>query len=261
MAKLRRKTNAFFLEEVTRIVEAAQERGFTLRAMGACAVKMHCPKFLHLHNSLGRELSDIDFMSYSKFRRETKTLLCELGYIPNERFIALHGKKRHIYYDESRQRKIDVFFDKLEMCHTIDFRGRLECDFPTIALADIVLQKMQIVKISEKDIKDTIVLLREHQVGETENETINAKYIAKILANDWGFYHTATNNLNKVKSFLEVYKTLTGKDRAQGTDQIDKLLQAIEEEPKPLRWRMRAKIGTKKKWYTDVHDIVRERSR
>lgn len=254
MAKFR-KSNDSFLEEATRIVEAGKERGFVLRTMGACAVKTHCPKFIHLHNSLGRELSDIDFMSYSKFSRETKTLLCELGYIPNERFIALHGKKRHIYIDESQQKKIDVFFDKLEMCHTIDFRGRLEFDYPTIALADIVLQKMQIVEINEKDIIDTIVLLREHKVGETEDETVNAKYIAKTLANDWGFYHTTTSNLNKVKGFLEVYRTLTVKDRAQVTDRIGKLLQAIEEEPKPLKWRMRAKIGTKKKWYTDVHNM------
>ena len=81
--------------------------------------------------------------------------------------------------------KVDVFFDRLDMNHIIDFKNRLELDFPTISLADLLLEKMQIVQINEKDIKDTIILLREHPVEDPDKETINANYVASLLAEDW----------------------------------------------------------------------------
>jgi len=244
-----------FLEQAVRIVKEGKKKGVVMRIMGAIAVRIHCQEFRHLLDAMKRELTDIDLMTLSKFREDVKDLLQDFGFVANERFIALHGKYRHIYYHKKSHVKVDVFFDKLDMCHTIDFRGRLEYDFPTITLADLLLEKMQIVELTEKDIKDTIILLREHKIGEIEDETINAKYIAKVLANDWGFYHTVSNNLEKVKHFLDIYKDLTDEDRLYVRERIDKLIGYINREPKSLTWKLRAKVGTKKKWYKEVESL------
>jgi hypothetical protein len=143
------------------------------------------------------------------------------------------------------------------MCHTIDFRNRLEMDPRTISISDIMLEKLQIVKINEKDIKDVMILLREHEVGMRENETINTAYISKLFSNDWGFYYTATTNLKLIKAKLnDSYRSIfREEDISDIADKIDKLLNAIENEPKSTSWKMRARTGPRKKWYQDVEEV------
>jgi len=249
-----------FIKEAERIVREAQERGLVLRIIGAIAIHMHCPKFAGLHHKLerlgGRMFPDIDFMSIKESRKKLPEFFEEMGYTCDKAVMAIFGLKRHIYYG-SEIPMIDVFFDKLSMCHEIDLRDRIMVDYPTISLADLLLGKMQIVKINLKDIKDTVVLLREHGVGESDNETVNSKYIAKLLSKDWGFYYTMTTNLREIKERLPTLKPLNKEDISNIETKIDKLLETVEKEPKSMAWRMRAKIGTKKKWYEEVEEVVR----
>ena len=249
-----------FAEEAARVAELAEKRGIPLRIMGACAVRVHCPKYRHLSEQLGRKLTDIDFMSYEKYMPKTESFFQEIGYAPRNFFSYQWGReayKRQFFDDPAKNMHIDVFFDELEMSHKISFKGRLDLDFPTITLADLILEKMQIVRINEKDVKDTIVLVREHPVVDNEDrEGINSKYIAKLLSNDWGFYYTVTTNLNRVRNFLKEYSALSDDDRRHDETEISKLIDAIEREPKSIGWKMRAKVGTKKKWYTDVDEAV-----
>jgi len=188
-----------------------------------------------------------------------KKLFADLGYVPMVSMALLFGtgKNRAIYKDESHNRSVDVFFDKLEMCHTLEFKNRLELDYPTIPLSDLLLQKIQIIKINEKDIKDIIILLREHQVGEFEKETVNINYIARLLSKDWGFWYTVTLNLDKTKEFLAEYKNLADADRKDVETKLDNILKRIEDEPKSIQWKLRSKVGTSKKWYTEVEELIR----
>jgi len=245
------------VEEVRNIVSAGEKRGIILRLTGGLVVRCHCKKYLHLYDAMKRKVNDLDFITYSQYRERLKPFFIEMGYKPDERFLAYFGHKRQKYYNESNGMEIDLFIDKLEMCHNISFKGRLELDSPTITLADFILTKMQIVELNEKDIKDTVVILREHEVGESDNETINAKYIAKVLSKDWGFYYTVTSNLKKVKNALQSISVLRDEDRVDVSSKINKLLKYIVDEPKTLGWKIRASIGTKKKWYTDVEEVVR----
>jgi len=250
---------ADFMQEAMRLVKLAEQKGIILRVMGACAVRLHCSKYGYLYKEMSRELSDIDFFSYSRFKSDTKKFFEDAGYKPREyvfKYWERASSMRQIYDDKKNKRVVDVFFDELSMCHTINLNGRLELDYPTITLSDILLGKMQIVKLNEKDIKDTIVLLREHKVGEKDKETVNAKYIANLLSSDWGFYYTVTTNLNRIKDFLKKYEALTKDDYNDVSTKVDELLQTIQEEPKSLKWKIREKIGTRKKWYTEVEEAV-----
>ena len=239
-----------FKEQAIKIVKEAEENGITLRVMGATAFSIHCPEFSHIYKSLEREISDIDFMANSKQINSIVEFLEKSGY----KFVWGTWTQRKIYTHPVHKYTVDVFFNKLEMCHTIDFTKRLKVDYPTISLADLVLEKLQIVKITEKDVKDLMILFLEHDVGSGDKETINSDYISDLFSNDWGFYYTATTNLKKVKELLPNYKTITGKHGTAVNAQIDKLLEAIEKKPKSFGWKLRAKVGTKKKWYEDVED-------
>jgi hypothetical protein len=144
------------------------------------------------------------------------------------------------------------------MCHVVRFNNRLQVDTPTIPLAELTLEKLQIIRINEKDIKDMLMLLAAHPVGDHDQETINGKYIAEIMSKDWGFYHTSTMNLGKIKSGIERYQTFFKPQDVQNiADRTDKLLQMIEQTPKSLKWKTRARVGTHMQWYNDVEEIER----
>jgi hypothetical protein len=249
-----------FVKMATSVVDEAKNAKVILRVLGATAFRIHCPNNLGVHDALGRALSDVDFVSYSKERDKIERLFT--GPLKYEAVKAAVTPGlfvgRCIFIDKSGARPhVDVFLDRLDMNHVIDFKNRLEVDYPTIPLAELLLEKVQIVHINEKDIKDTIVLLLEHDVGEGDKEMINMPRIVKIMAEDWGFYYTTTTNLNKIKSFLPKYDILTDQQRSTVASRIDKLSQAIENAPKGFRWKMRAKVGPSKKWYTEVEEVER----
>lgn len=246
-------TDDIIVSEALKIVESGERNGIILRIMGACAIRLHCkntPAVLKAH----RKLTDVDLMSYEKFESKMEELFKSLNYSPiptiMPRGITLG---RHIYVHNNIKLMVDVFFDKLEMCHTIDFRNRLHLDYPTIPLSELLLEKLQIVKIAEKDILDVIALLYEHEISESdEKDCINGKHIARLLSKDWGFYYTITTNLNKVESYLAKFEHLTQDEKTIVCKRIKKLIQMIESEPKSLSWKLRAKIGPSMKWYREV---------
>jgi len=240
-----------------RIVDAARERNLNLRLLGAIAFQLHCPKYSYLTGKLRRALSDVDFAAYGSERKQLDKMMRDFGYADEPMITAIFGSSRMIWDNKSTGMHVDIFFDKLQMNHEINFDGRLELDTPTIPLADMLLEKMQIVHINEKDVVDTIMLLREHQVGGHAPETIDSDYIAKLLSEDWGFYYTVTTNLRNVEQALDKYPELTEADRADVKAKVQLMLQRLDKEPKSLGWRLRAKVGPKTKWYNEVEEVRR----
>jgi hypothetical protein len=74
------------------------------------------------------------------------------------------------------------------------------------------------------------------------------------MFNDWGWYYTATMNLNKIKKMAYEYPQLSQEDKMIVGQRVDKMLSYIENRPKSFKWKMRAKVGTKKMWYNPVED-------
>lgn len=251
------KHEALMKTEAARIVQEGNQRGLHLRLLGAIAFQLHCPKYNYLTTKLRRTLTDVDLAGYNKERNEIEKVMREFGYVDQPMVTALFGHQRMIWDNKSTGMHVDIFFDKLEMNHDVPFDGRLELDNLTIPIADLLLEKMQIVKINEKDIVDTIMLFREHSVDSGDPEKINSAYLARILSNDWGFYHTVTTNLSVVQNRLDQYSELTEEDRQDVKSKIQDLLKILENQPKTLAWKIRARVGTKTKWYKDVEDVTR----
>jgi hypothetical protein len=252
------KLDARMKEEGPRLVKEGTKRGLHIRLLGAIAFQHHCPKYNYLTAKLHRRLSDVDFAGYNSERKVIDKMMREFGYVDQPMVSALFGHQRMIWDNQSNGLHVDIFFDKLEMNHDIPFAGRLQLEEMTIPLADMLLEKMQIVHINEKDIVDTIMLLREHTIGNTAApETIDAGYLAKLLSNDWGFYYTVTTNLKNVESRLSGYSELTDEDRGDVSKKIHELLSILDKQPKSLAWKLRARVGPKTKWYKDVEDVRR----
>ncbi len=265
-----------FINEAENIVKNAQERGIVLRILGAVGIYIHSrhvPQAISIYDRVkrfgeGKPLfTDLDLIGYSKQRKKIMDYFENVLKFKYDMLMkALWAGKRLMYIHPKDYYHVDVFFDKLEYSHDVIFgnkpgKGRLELDYPTITLSDLVLEKVQIHEINLKDIVDLIVLFYGHDVCEgQEKECIDGKYIAKVLADDWGFWYDATLNLKKVKNFTVKFLN-EGKLNKEEHDivikRIDKLLKLIDEEPKTKRWLKRAKIGTSKPWYREVEEVIR----
>jgi hypothetical protein len=244
-----------FESELKHILKVSEEAGILLRVIGSLAFQMHCPQFGYLQAALGRAYTDIDFAAYGKQSKQIQELLTSLGYKEHrEVFINSEGE-RAIFDKPETGLHVDVFYEKLDFCHTIYWKDRLEVDSPTIPLAELLLEKMQIVKINEKDVIDTIMLLLEHRLGEGDYETINTNRVAKLCADNWGLWRTTTMNLDKVRLLAQGYEQLTAEQKSNIEEQVQTALSRLEAEPKPLAWKLRARVGDRVKWYKDVDEV------
>ena len=244
-----------FEGELKRIIRASDEAGILLRVIGSLAFQMHCPEYGYLQEAMGRAYTDIDFAGYRKQTQEIKALMADLGYTERQNVFLFSEGDRSIFDNPDVGIYVDVFYDKLDFCHEISWKGRLEVDAPTIPLAEMLLEKMQIVEINEKDIIDTIMLLLEHPLGDIDNEKINIKLIAELCSTDWGLWRTTTMNLDKVRQLAHGYKQLKEGQKAHIESQVTSALERIEGEPKSLAWRLRDRVGDRVKWYKEVDEV------
>jgi hypothetical protein len=250
-ASFRNDKDREFMEEAMRIQQEAEKEGFHLRLLGSLAFRLQCPKHAAHFEALDRRITDIDFAVSTRNRDRLLTFFQQRGYAIDENALYIGGGYRYIFENPQNRTHIDIFFDRLEMCHTVFFRDRLGIDNWTISLADLLLEKMQIVEISRKDFKDTAILLLEHAIGQ-DDRSINMEYIGKTLSNDWGFFHTFSMNLGKLKDALVQLDSFDETDKEIIRQRIDEILESINSSEKSLKWKARARIGTRIRWYRHV---------
>jgi hypothetical protein len=244
--------NLEYVDRALEIVDQAREHGIEFRILGSLAYRLHCPARLDLFEGMQRDLTDVDLAARGDQRKEVRRFLEGLGYVIDQDMLVTTEGKRYCFTAPSSEMTVDVFFDELFFCHPIPLRDRLALDYPTITPTDLLLEKMQIVELNPKDIKDSLVLLLEHPLGSGDSEAIDGAYIARTLAGDWGFYYTVTRNLEKLHHHLADYGVLDTSEKTLVSERISELEKAIEEEPKTSKWKLRARIGPRVKWYQEV---------
>jgi len=244
-----------FENELQRILIASEENNVTLRVIGSLAFQMHCPKYGYLQAAMGRAYTDIDFAGYRKEAKAVNQMMTALGYKESREVFIMSEGDRSIFHQVNGSLYVDVFYDKLDFSHVISWADRLDVDSPTIPLAELLLEKMQIFEINEKDIIDTIMLLLEHPLGDSDVEVINIERISKQLARDWGLWRTTTMNLDKVKQMAGQYSQLSDEEQSHVVKQVERSLERIEAEPKSRGWKLRARVGDRVKWYKDVDEV------
>ena len=249
-----------FIDQAVTILRAASEANIVLKMLGGLAIKVHSLNEKEFANRLGRaaeqgqEYSDIDFATYYKSREGVRRIMESLGYSKRPSTMSTSASQRQIYFHPKGWFYIDVFWDKLKAAnHPINFSGRLEIDPVSIPLTDLLLEKLQIVSFSKKDMLDTLLLLKAHSIAEKEDpETISADRLAQILSKDWGFWYTVSTNLRGITEYVKGLSTLSAQEASDLSSKVEKLLCAANSAPKSLKWRLRAIIGLRRKWYNPV---------
>jgi hypothetical protein len=243
------------LEEARRIVAAAGEQGIILRLLGGLAVRLRSPSATH--RSLARPYPDLDFASPARRGYRTEELLASLGYEPKKAFNLLNGNHRLLFYDEAHERQVDIFVGSFRMCHAIPFlENRIKADPLTLPLAELLLTKMQIVQMNEKDVRDLCALLLDHPFGDGDEEMFNLPYIARLCGDDWGLWKTIGLSAQKVRDFCDAYD-LEASHKLTIIERLGVLRQALDEAPKSLKWKARDKIGERVQWYDLPEEVQR----
>jgi hypothetical protein len=243
---------ADIVAEGERLLDLAAEDDVKLRLLGGVAVRLHATE---IPAAFDRAYKDIDFVVPKGTGNTTDRFLRAAGYEPHVAFNALNQKERMLFFDTVHDRQVDVFVGAFRMCHQIPLNGRFEVEPRTLPLAELLLTKLQIIEVNEKDVRDTLLLLHGHEVAEHDEETVNARRVAELCASDWGLWRTITKNLEVVADHVERYDVPV-EARRQISARLRGVLDRIEAEPKSRGWKLRARIGERKRWYELPEEVA-----
>ena len=229
------------VEEARRVLAAAEEDNVMVRLLGGVAVRLRSKS---LPGALEREYKDLDFVTTRKASGDVQKLLRDLGYEPHTAFNTMNSKERLLFFDDAHGRQVDVFVGSFRMCHEVPFEGRLGVDAGTVPLAELLLTKLQIIELNEKDVRDAVALLHEHEITD-DDAGLSGTQVGKLCAEDWGLWRTITRNLESVGRHLDAYEV----DREVVAGRLRELQERIEAAEKSRGWRLRARVGERKRWY------------
>lgn len=249
-------TEAVLRDEAVRLVDLAASAGMPLRVLGGVAIEILVPAWRGRIGSPGR---DIDVATDQASRRTLTDLLVRDGYEPDRGYNAANGHKQLYFVDASRSRPLDVLVDGMEMCHKFDFRDSLAAPGLTLSPADLLLSKLQIVKLNEKDIVDALVILSALELRPAGAGGVDIDRIVRYCSTDWGWWRTTTANLAAMDAYAAAIKDsnrlrLVGPPEFDPRAQVGRLRGAIDAAPKSLRWRLRSRIGDRVPWYEEPEE-------
>jgi hypothetical protein len=250
------------IDEARRINDAARERGIVLRLFGGLAVREHCDLLYFCE----RDYSDIDLIGLKRQYRQVPDLFATLGFRENlhvrlatdSRQLQFYRECDHpdadLHYFIHPDDHVDVFLDAFRMDHDISLADRLEIEDYTISLTDVLLTKLQVANMDDKDERDIVSLLAGVPLGESDTRgTVNVAHIAHLCAAEWGLYHDVLAGIVHVRERLGGVQ-LDGERRERVAMALDRLERAVEAEPKSTAWKLRARVGTRVAW----HNVVEE---
>jgi hypothetical protein len=262
------------MAEAVTIIDAARRQGVQLRLAGGLAVRRYCTDL----DFMDREFSDIDLMGRSSQGKRLQRVFDGLGYEENRHVAQSTGGAQLQYLKRAQLREwrararedppgarrltlaaapldhVDVFMDVMRMDHDVDTRDRLGIDDYAISPVDVLITKLQIGEISEKDVHDVVALLKDVPLSERDdNASVDLPHLTWVCSRDWGIYYDITANLEVVLKRLDAYP-LSDEESDRVYGRITAIQEAIEDEKKSLRWRLRATVGDRVAWRREIEE-------
>lgn len=240
--------------EARRLLDKAQSADIPLRLLGGLAVALRVPS--GATPRFPRVYKDIDFIVPKRTSvREMTKLFIAAGYVEDEQFNAINGHRRLMYHDLVNQRQCDIFIGTFAMCHEIPFGDRIDAEPGTVPLAELILTKLQVMELNDKDLRDILTLLYHHELGGSDGGgTINVSRVAALCAVDWGLWRTTNLNIERAADSLDQLG-LNDADLALLQNRLEVLSSRLDAEPKSRKWKVRARIGDRVRWHEDVEEV------
>jgi hypothetical protein len=110
-----------------------------------------------------------------------------------------------------------------------------------------LLMKLQVVESNVKDLTDIVCLLTDKDFTRGTDAGIDLDYLAALAAEDWGLWRTVTMVADRAGSWARHAAGLASRERVQR--QVREFVDTLEAVPKSRAWKLRARVGDRKKWY------------
>lgn len=263
------------MAEAHAIIDAGTWQDVVLRLTGGLAVRHYAIDLEFAE----REYSDIDLIGLKRQVVAVGEVFRELGYVENRHVAMATGNGQlqfflpggappsapgsggdaardglPVYAEVPPSDHIDVFLDAMRMDHQVDFRDRLSINTYAIDPADLFLSKLQIVHLNEKDVHDIVTLVKDVYVDfQPHPGVLDLHHVAEVCAADWGLYIDVMNNVDTVIEHVADYD-LSPRDAARVRRTLELAQDMMTEQAKTLRWRLRARIGKRVRWYEEVEE-------
>jgi hypothetical protein len=223
------------------LVEGLAVAGLTVRIFGGAGVIFHT----RYQEIIGqrRIARDIDLVAMGGDHLAAWRWLSSAGWITSE---AERLRGRSLKCELSHPRfgpKLDLFADPLYFSQRLYFGERLHLQPPSLAPADLLLTK---------DFKDVLALLGTWPITNDDESGINAGRIARVCGERWGAYYSCASKLHAIVDGAKLTLLADSNVVSKVRMRAGAVLQRVEQFPKPMRWRVRAWVGPRIKWYQDV---------
>jgi hypothetical protein len=245
--------------EAHEIVNAAAREGVPVKLVGSVAVRWHCEKHANLFDLLDREPAhDLDLVVAKHGVKALASILGSSGLVQDRRIFQASDGQQLLFRSPNRDLEVDVYVEELRYCHVVSFNGVLADGQPTVPIAELLLTKLQIAELTNKDIKDVAIMLLEHDVAESDeaggHEVIDRRRFVNPLTKNWGFWYTVDSNLKWIADNVAGMDRLSDAQRETIRTRLKSLRALSASSSKSAIWRMRSKIGTRLPWYQTVDD-------
>jgi hypothetical protein len=246
-------------EEARRLLAAASgDRPLPLGLLGGMGIRLLLGE--RIEPPLRRAIGDLDFLTTRRAGHAVEALLAAHGWEPEQRFNALNGARRLLFTEPAGERRVDVFVGDFQMCHRLPLAERLRGRGEVLPAADLALTKLQIVALNAKDRGDLYALLLACEIAEDDiNDgapAIDAQRFAALAGADWGLHHTLELNFARLRAGL-ADSPLAPSQRELVERRIVELAGVLDRAPKSRAWRLRARIGERRRWYEEPEEIAR----
>jgi hypothetical protein len=229
---------SLLLSKALGLVEDARASGILLRLAGSLAVLSYSER-----GNRPVPPADIDLVAVNSERADVHRFLNRRGWKLSGGLLLV-SEIRDLFID-SEDCALDVYYGAIDGSHLIRIsRRRLEGCYPAISVADLLLSKLQRKHMRDVDIWDSCAILHLSGIDERDERVLEATSL------DWGLYMGVTENL----------KVLEGACAGDGEKAV-RLRRSVLRGKKTLRWRLRALLGTRIRWWREVYDSRGRESR
>ena len=125
-------------------------------------------------------------------------------------------------------------------------RSGSSVDEDTVPLAELLLTKLQIIELNEKDVRDTVALLARARGDRRRRGRQRARSSPRSAATTGGSAARSRRTSRASASISADYEVDRRRRRRRGSTRSSS---ASRRTPKSRSWKLRAKVGERKRWY------------
>lgn len=232
----------------SRLVAELEQANLHVRLFGGIGVAL-LVDYVQLFGT-GREIKDIDLVARSEHFRRAWDYLQTLHWKPNRKELFAGYSPKAILWNDALSLQLDLYADPLVFNQRIVLGERLTLISPTITPVDLLLTKLQIHAVTERDLKDILGLLT-LDVSSSRESCLNVSRIAEVCSADWGLWFACTSNLRMLANWIEV-KMRQSPVLGHAQHSLAHIEKSIAEHPKTVGWKVRNLIGRRLGWYYET---------